>query len=228
MQFQRYAIFYTPPEGALADFGAAWLGWDIATGMPVAHPYMQDVTDDIAALTEAPRKYGLHGTIKPPFRLTDVQSEEALLAAFTELCMVSKPVSLDGLEVTRLGRFLALTVTGDTSELGALAANFLRKLDGFRAFPTEAEVAKRQKTRLTLSQEANLQNWGYPYALDDFRFHMTLTGKLPVEHAETLKQSLTQVLVNTLPKPFVISSLTLVGENTDGRFMEIKRQALQG
>ena len=28
MSFGRYAVFVTPPPGPLADFGAAWLGWD--------------------------------------------------------------------------------------------------------------------------------------------------------------------------------------------------------
>ncbi len=212
----------------MADFGAAWLGWDIATGMPVAHPFMQDVAEDIADLTEKPRKYGFHGTMKPPFRLADGHNEQALMAAFAELCAASKPVRLDGLEVSRLGRFLALTATGDTGALSALAANVVRNLDRFRAFPTEAEIAKRQKARLTLSQEANLQNWGYPYVLDDFRFHMTLTENLPVERAEVLRKILAGMLVNTLPKPFVISSLTLAGENKRGRFIEIDRRALQG
>ncbi len=27
----------------------------------------------------------------------------------------------------------------------------------------------------------NLERWGYPYVLDEFRFHMTLTGHLPAD-----------------------------------------------
>ena len=28
MTFQRYAIYYAPPEGGLARLAAEWLGWD--------------------------------------------------------------------------------------------------------------------------------------------------------------------------------------------------------
>jgi hypothetical protein len=31
---------------------------------------------------------------------------------------------------------------------------------------------------LNQSQVANLDRWGYPYLFADFRFHMTLTGKV--------------------------------------------------
>jgi hypothetical protein len=29
MSYARFAIYYVPPEGPLADFGAKWLGWDV-------------------------------------------------------------------------------------------------------------------------------------------------------------------------------------------------------
>ena len=56
--FGRYAIYVTL-DGPLAGFGAAWLGWDISTGRPVALP--QDTDLDLEAITRTPRKYGLHG-----------------------------------------------------------------------------------------------------------------------------------------------------------------------
>jgi len=31
---------------------------------------------------------------------------------------------------------------------------------------------------LTSRQREHLDRWGYPYAMQDFRFHMTLTGRL--------------------------------------------------
>ena len=35
---KRYAIYYAPPPGGFAQAGAAWLGWDAASGQPVAQP----------------------------------------------------------------------------------------------------------------------------------------------------------------------------------------------
>jgi hypothetical protein len=59
--FERYAIFYTP-TGALADFGAQWLGWDSAQGSAVVQPEMTSI--DLPTITQTPHKYGLHGTLK--------------------------------------------------------------------------------------------------------------------------------------------------------------------
>lgn len=67
MQFRRYGLYYTPRPGALAEFGAAWLGWDPVAGQSMAHPAIDGLPRDISEITASPRKYGLHGTIKPPF-----------------------------------------------------------------------------------------------------------------------------------------------------------------
>ncbi|MEM7748306.1 MAG: DUF1045 domain-containing protein, partial [Pseudomonadota bacterium] len=37
----------------------------------------------------------------------------------------------------------------------------------------------RLRSPLTDKQIENLDAWGYPYVFDEFRFHMTLTGRLP-------------------------------------------------
>jgi len=45
-------------------------------GIPVEHPAIDDL--DIAKLTDRPRKYGLHGTVKAPFELTKASTEAQL------------------------------------------------------------------------------------------------------------------------------------------------------
>jgi hypothetical protein len=59
MTFQRFALFWTPPEGSFSDFGADWLGWDSARGAARAAPPFEEAT-------RTPRKYGFHATMKPP------------------------------------------------------------------------------------------------------------------------------------------------------------------
>ena len=70
-QMKRFAIYYAPRGGAFADAAAAWLGWDLTRGRAVAQPDLPGLVDlpGLADLTAEPRKYGFHGTIKPPFRL---------------------------------------------------------------------------------------------------------------------------------------------------------------
>ena len=64
--------------------------------------------------------------------------------------------------------------------------------------------------------------------MDQFRFHMTLTGKLPKAKAATLVSVLTPIIAPLLPVPFVIGSLSLMVEGTDGMFRQVERFALTG
>ncbi|PKP65441.1 MAG: phosphonate metabolism protein, partial [Alphaproteobacteria bacterium HGW-Alphaproteobacteria-8] len=68
-QMHRFALYYAPPPGPLADFAADWLGWDATAGREMPHPIVPGLPGPVEELTRAPRKYGLHGTLKPPFRL---------------------------------------------------------------------------------------------------------------------------------------------------------------
>jgi putative phosphonate metabolism protein len=228
MEFKRYAVYYTPAPGLLADFGAGWLGWDAANGDIPPAPDVPDLPLPRDEITETPRKYGLHATIKPPFRLADGQSPEALASALARFCTQAGPVALDGLEIAQLGRFLALVPQGDTARLGGLAAVAVDSLDAFRAPPTEAELARRRAGGLSAAQDALLERWGYPYVMQEFRFHITLTGKLPKSQAAQVRDALAPHLAPLLPRPFVIDALSLVGEDTDGLFHLIHRYTLSG
>ncbi|WP_299588834.1 DUF1045 domain-containing protein [uncultured Tateyamaria sp.] len=225
--FTRYAIYYTPASGTpLADFGAHWLGWDSAAGATRPHPDVDGI--DVAGVTDTPRKYGFHGTIKPPFRLAEGHHADDLQDALARLCETAQPVTLDALVLARLGRFLALVPAGDTAALGALAARAVQELDAFRAPPTQAELTKRRAARLSPAQDAHLVRWGYPYVLDQFRFHLTLSGKLDKPTAAAAEAALSAHLAPLDLAPYVIDGLTLLGEDAEGRFHQIHRYTLTG
>ena len=109
-----------------------------------------------------------------------------------------------------------------------MAAEVVRGLDTFRAPPAEADLARRRQANLTPAQEANLSQWGYPYVMEAFRFHVTLTGKLPKSDLPQVTAALAPYIAPHLPQPFVLSSLTLVGQAEDGMFHEVHRAALSG
>ncbi|KIC12590.1 phosphonate metabolism protein [Leisingera sp. ANG-M1] len=227
MTFTRYAIYYAPPADAeWSRFGASWLGWDMETGRELPHPDTSGL--DVAAITDVPRKYGLHATLKPPMRLAEGQTQAALEDACAALAAAQKAVTLDGLHLARLGRFLALRPTGDQTALNALAAACVTELDAFRAPASQAELERRRAAGLTPEQNENLTLWGYPYVLDQFRFHITLTGKLPKPELPAVEAALEEHLIPLLPAPFVIRDLALMGEAPDGRFHLIHRYALSG
>ncbi|TDL85159.1 DUF1045 domain-containing protein [Meridianimarinicoccus aquatilis] len=228
MSFTRYAIYFTPAPGQLADFGAEWLGWDSAAGSTRAHPVIPGLSASVAALTARPRKYGFHGTLKAPFRLAADRTETALLHAVDRLASTLAPVTLQGLKLDQIGGFLALTPAGSAGGLTAFAADVVEQLDSFRAPPTADEIARRNPARLTPRQQTLLANWGYPYVQDQFRFHMTLTGPVPREHIGAVRSALAPVLAPILPQPFRIDALTLLGADTAGRFHQITRVSVSG
>ena len=227
MTFQRYAIYYAPPADAdWSRFATRWLGWDMETGTEAPHPEVADLPLSVAEITATPRKYGLHATIKPPFRLAEGMTRAGLEIACADLCASLAPVTLDGLELTRLGRFLALCPTGDTTALNALAARAVEALDAFRAPAPDSELARRRAAGLSPAQEQNLLRWGYPYVMEEFRFHITLSGKLAKPELGPVTEALAQHLAAGLPVPFTIPDLALMGEAEDGRFHLIHRYAL--
>ena len=232
MTFTRYAIYYAPPaDAAWGEFATSWLGWDMQAGQVVDQPEVTspDLTGlDLAAITQVPRKYGLHATLKPPMRLAQGCNLADLQAACEALAAQQAPVALEGLHLARLGRFLALRVTGDETALNRLATACVRDLDRFRAPASEAELAKRRASGLSPAQEANLLAWGYPFVLDQFRFHITLTDKLPRAELTAVEAALAAHLIPLLPKPLVIRDVALVGEDDAGRFHMIQRYALAG
>ena len=223
MSYARFAIYYVPPEAPLAEFGASWLGWDVVTGRKVPQFDVPGLHD----ITMTPRKYGFHGTLKPPFRLKDDQTLPALEKAVSDVADEVSPASCDGLTLTQLGRFLALTPFGPLDGLQHIAEACVRDLDGFRAPAGEAELARRRKAVLSTRQEALLAQWGYPYVFEEFRFHMTLSGGLPKEDLRGWKNAL-QGYLPDLPAPFVVDQIALCGERQDGRFELIHRYTLTG
>ncbi|KMK66630.1 DUF1045 domain-containing protein [Puniceibacterium sp. IMCC21224] len=223
MQFSRYAVYHTCPPGPLADFGAAWLGWDVARGKDTAAPEIAGLPDDPHNLTATPRKYGMHGTIKPPFRLAPGATPDDLARCFAQLCREMTPITLDGLALGPLGRFLALTPEGDTRALSALADAAVTRLDPLRAALSPLELASRRNARLSPVQNALLLRWGYPYVFEAFRFHITLTDRLSRTNLTTTHAALMPHLAPLLPRPYVIDALTLCGEDEQGRFHALHR-----
>lgn len=214
MTFRRYAIYYAPRAGKFADFAASWLGWDPVSGREVAHP---DLPLDVAAITATPRKYGFHGTIKAPF-----VALPGLEDGIAELASRLSPVSLGALHLHRIGGFLALTPEINPEPL---AAEVVRALDRFRAPMTPEDRARRKPEALSERQRELLDAWGYPYVMEEFRFHLTLTGNDAPANVERVLEPL---LARVLPDPFVIEDLCLFGESEDGRFHLVHRYALTG
>ncbi|MGB0747299.1 MAG: DUF1045 domain-containing protein [Magnetospiraceae bacterium] len=184
----RYALYYAPPTGsALAAFGEAWLQTPQLDGFD---PGL------LRALTKSPRKYGFHGTLKPPFRLAagcDVASLEAAVSDFTAR---RAPFSLGPLKVCLIDGFLALVPGNPSESVAQLAADCVTHFDPFRRHANRDEMARRRAAGLDAVEESYLQSWGYPYVLDRFRFHLTLTerlvGRVDADRLPLLQKAITE------------------------------------
>lgn len=182
----RYALYFSPETGPLAEFGWRILGTNLhQRGVAVERFPLSSIDDDaLTSLTETPRNYGFHATMKAPFRLNDGWTEDALTARFRDFCAVSAPASLPATSVQNLNGFLAVMPSTQPRELLQLESAIVTGFEDFRAPLTDAEIARRQPARLTDRQRRYLHAFGYPFIFDEFRFHMTLTGRLPVGAGE--------------------------------------------
>jgi putative phosphonate metabolism protein len=228
-EFRRYAVYFAPPAGsALAEAGAALLGWDVELGVAVAQPEIDALPRPIAELTEEPRKYGFHATMKAPFRLREGTELEALVEALEALCAEHEAFALPPLRITRDWSFLALVPSVPCEPLQTLAADCVRDLDGFRAPLTEAEREKRLRNGLDEARRRYLDEWGYPHVFDCFRFHMTLSGRLADDEIDPVAEAFGHYLAPILKQPQEVRELCLFGEAETGRFHLIRRFPLKG
>jgi len=223
----RYAVYYAPAvNSALAGFGASWLGWDAETGHTAPHPDGASLPVPIAELTATPRKYGLHGTLKPPFKLSEGCTVADLDAALSKLARQQSAFEIPHISLHAISSFLVISPTENSASLARLAKSCVCDLDVFRADPSAAELKRRRVANLTDSQEHNLVRWGYPYVLNDFRFHLTLTGRLAPAHIKPVAAHLQGKLSQTLAAPLPIREICLLREDVDGNFHIIKRYPL--
>ena len=181
--YPRYAIYYAPAPGSTLDrFGAQHLGYDAYSGDEVPFPSASPA--DWRELTQDPRKYGFHATLKAPMALVDGKTEAQLVAACESFASTARRVPVITSIVDSISGFIAVIPATPSGELQQLAADAVSEFDGFRAPLTPEDRARRKPEKLTPRQRDYLDDWGYPYVMEEFRFHMTLTGRLEATRRE--------------------------------------------
>lgn len=187
-EYPRYAIYYAPERGSRLDrFGAHLLGYDAFGGDDLPFPKeLIDAVPDWRELTIDPRKYGFHATLKAPFSLAPGRTEAELAAACARFAVTPRVIPIIKPVISSIDGFCAVVPAEPCSELMRLAADCVREFDGFRAPLTDADRARRKPAELTPVQRGHLDRWGYPYVMEEFRFHMTLTGRLGHERRQAL------------------------------------------
>jgi putative phosphonate metabolism protein len=214
----RYAIYFCPsPSAPLYGQGSRWLGRDAATGAE----FDPDLPDHIQykewlRAIESPRRYGFHATLKPPFRLAEDATYENLQAALHEFAKRHDRFYAPSLRIGTLGRFLALTLSTPSEEFCNLAAKCVSEFDHFRLPSTEAELAQRLRDSLSPREREYVLRWGYPYVLNTWQFHMSLTGPLLPEALPPLEQYLRQRFASVCGEALLVDSVCIFHESHPG------------
>jgi putative phosphonate metabolism protein len=231
----RFAIYYAPDANtALARFGSKMLGYDAFNGDDLAFPadvvtQAADWQADWHDITADPRKYGFHATLKAPFPLADDMDEALLRESCAQFASIARPIPVIAPVVRSLDGFTAIVPATPSLVLNTLAQNCVEAFDGFRAPMTPADRARRKPERLTARQVAQLDRWGYPYVGDDFRFHMTLTGRLPPERRDAVAAMLQRHFAALDLMSLAIDRIALFRQDTPAsRFRVIESFALRG
>ncbi len=207
----RAAVYHAPgPDSALARLAAAWLGRDAFTGR-AARP--ADPARD--PLVAEPARYGFHATLRAPFRLKRDGDLDAVAERLGAFCTGRPPPVIGRLTLARLDDFFALVPAGDEPALRALEGDVLDAFEPYRAPLTAEEVARRRPERLSERQRAHLHRWGYPFVRDEFRFHMTLTGRV-AEGADAVQRDIAGHFAAVLDRPLALDGLALFVEPAPG------------
>ena len=126
--------------------------------------------------------------------------------------------------VEALGQFLALIPSGSDSRLDALAADCVQAFEPFRAPLTPAELSRRRAAGLSPRQDRYLEEWGYPYVMEEFRFHMTLTERLATLERAHWKAVLEAHFAPLADQPLVLDGLSVfVQDSLESPFQHLAR-----
>lgn len=226
----RYAIYYTPPPfSALARFGSSVIGYDCFDAVDVPYARLAGIDAALQKLmTVEPRRYGFHATVVAPFHLKD-RSEDELIQAASSFAARTRPVRLGGLAVAEFGDFVALVPFKADEGVAKFAAKCLEAFDEYRAPLSAADRERRLKAKLSARQIELMDRWGYPYVLDEFRFHMTLTGALQDNLRDTFRGALALAFEDRSRDTYEIDAISVMRQDDSGaRFRVLRRCRLRG
>jgi putative phosphonate metabolism protein len=212
-RYARYAIYWAPEAGApLAHFGADWLGWDAEAGAPIPHLFVAGLPASAADITATPRRYGFHATLKPPFALAGGADAAALLSATRVMAARIPAFEAPTLALSSGHGFASLRLSAPSAAMTALAAEAVTALDRYRAPLSPADLARRRAAPLPAAAQANLTRWGYPWVMDLFDFHLTLSGAMDAAPLDRTCAALAPLVAPLCAAPLPVREICVFGD----------------
>jgi len=215
----RYAIYFAPAKATpWWTLGAHWLGRDEFTDAVLPAPEFLNISPtERLTMTAEPRRYGFHATLKAPFRLGEHLSLSELLERSQALASQLKAVPLGPMQAQSLGKFVALVPTQTNPDLQALATQCVVALDDLRAPMSDQDLARRRVAQLDARELELLNLYGYPYVLERFQFHFSLTGPVDFQSQQLVLQAVAaQVDHLNATAPLLLDHLCVFQEAAPG------------
>jgi hypothetical protein len=215
---ERFALYYAPATTHPLWLKAAqWLGRDPGGGPVIAADIAGIDTEYRWRISESARRYGFHATIKAPMALAPGEDQASLEAALVAFGRETPRAAIGGLKLQFIDGFLALVPVAPTAGFMQAAAHVVMAFDRFRA-PLSAEDREQRLRggKMSSRQVALLDRYGYPYVLEEFRFHMTLTDRLPESERAAVMAAALGWFGTLLGEGFVFDRIALFHEAEAG------------
>jgi hypothetical protein len=201
---ERFSVYHVlEPDDPLYCLGSRILGRCLYRSMAVPPPWpLSSKRHRVKAA-----KYGFHATLVAPFKTNE--PTDKLIETLHHLAGRLRSAELGPLELSLLEQgFPALVPADSTPEVFNLEKELVIGLCPFRLPPEPPELARREP--LSSRQRVLAQKWGYPYVLEEFRYHLTLGDRVPEainnpESADFLRDSFMDQLALLLPDELLFS-----------------------
>lgn len=214
----RVAIYFAPDASSPLWIKAAqWLGRDALTGAVYTGDIGGIARSEITEKSASARRYAFHATIKSPMALAPGKSETDLSGALGAFAAAHSPVAMGNLKLARIDGFLALVPAVQPQALTNFAATVVEHFEHFRAEVSAEDKAKRNAGgRLSPRQLELLDRYGYPYVMEQFQFHMTLTDRLADADGDRFEAALSDHFGALADADTTLDRLSLYHEPTPG------------
>lgn len=216
--YPRYAVYFAPGPGSRWwNFACHWLGRDPISDHILDQPAVSGFNAGrLFEITAEPRRYGFHATLKAPFALAPGVGAEDIYRAAAAFASMQRAFPLGLLAPQYMGNFLALRPVLEPPEMDALVRACVEHFDALRAVSDGADLERRRAAGLTPRQELLLARWGYPYVMEEYRYHMSLTGELPKTEAESLSAWLLPCMDKLNEEPLLLDAICIFEQTAPG------------
>ena len=230
--YKRVAIYFLPKKNSsLENFGKNLLGRDINKKKKISLTRRQKYFinrgftyfDELKDYCEQPAKYGFHATLKAPFRLKRNVKTKNFYDVISHIAAQHSRFKIKGLKIVYSKKFTFITSRKPNKLLINLENDLVKHLDTFRAELNKTEIKKRIPDSLTFKQNKYLKEWGYPFVFDQFKFHMTLMNQNNNKLSNKQKLELEKLIYKISNNVIEFNEISLLGENKNDHFEEIKR-----